>query len=173
MPLFTPRHARLALTAALTTIFATMGQADLRVTFDEGAPKDRFYVENASACAITGSSILIDLSTSAAGLIFDVTDQGAGVEVFQPFELIEGEASLASVPSVTDGEARVTLDVASLASGASIVFSIDVDDTLGQRAITVSGSEIEGARVALSHDGHTTDAAFSSSARALVSVAGC
>jgi len=154
-------------TGAMTTMLCLIGataHADLRVAFDEGAPKDRFRVENIGACQLTGSAILFDLSTSPAGLIFDVTDQGAGVEVFQPFEIVEGAKALTSTPLVLDGETRIRLDVSELAPGEVIAFTIDVDDTLGERAITVSGEEIKGATVALVQDGKEHSTVFSSKA---------
>jgi hypothetical protein len=50
--------------------------AAIGVRFIEGAPKDRF----------------------------DVTGTGAGIEMFQPFELVVGPEALATRPKVVDGE---------------------------------------------------------------------
>lgn len=119
----------------------SIASADLRVSFVEGAPKDRFEIKNTGACARAGSSVLLDLSTSAAGLIFDVTDQGAGVEVFQPLEIVAGAEALVTTPAVQDGQNQIQFDIASLSPGQAIGFTIDVDDTRGTRAITVSRSE--------------------------------
>jgi len=161
-------------TAALFVLVgATAAHADLRVNFYEGAPKDRFRIENASDCTLAASSITLDLSTSTAGLIFDVTDAGAGVEVFQPFEVVEGANLLRATPSVLDGQSQIRLDVGTLAPGQAIAFTIDVDDTLGQRAITVSGSEIEGATVLYQQDGGAATGTFSRRAEAGITVAGC
>jgi hypothetical protein len=162
-----------ALGVASSLMMGAAAQADLRVSFDEGAPKDRFRIVNTGGCAFVGSSILLDLSTSRGGLIFDVTGVGEGVEVFQPFDLVEGAAALASVPTVLDGETRIRLDVVDLQPLAAIAFTIDVDDTLGQRAITVSGSEIEGASVSYTGPEHESSAAFSTRATAVLEVAGC
>lgn len=151
----------------------TVAQADLQVQFIEGAPKDRFRIENASRCTLTGSSILLDLSTSPAGLIFDVTDRGAGVEVFQPFEIVEGAEALAATPTVLDGQTQIRLDLAELAPGQAIAFTIDVDDTLGQRAITVSGAEIAGATVAYAEAGEAVSTTFSDRATADLVLADC
>ena len=138
----------------LSFVFAALAApsiavADLRVSFIEGAPKDRFEIVNIGACALAGSSVLLDLSTSAAGLIFDVTDQGAGVEVFQPLEIVAGAEALVATPAVQDGQNQIQFDIASLSPGQAIGFTIDVDDTRGTRAITVSRSEIEGAQVVM------------------------
>ena len=130
-------------------IAPSLASADLRVSFIEGAPKDRFEILNTGACAVAASSVLLDLSTSAAGLIFDVTDKGAGVEVFQPLEIVAGADALVTTPEVRDGQNQIQFDIASLDPGQAIGFTIDVDDTLGSRAITVSRSEIEGARVVM------------------------
>lgn len=49
-------------------------QANILVTFDEGAPKDRFTIENTGACAVSSGEILLDLAPSNGQLIFDVTE---------------------------------------------------------------------------------------------------
>ncbi len=146
---------RAILSAALTlaaatagageTAQSTTGTAALAVAFHEGAPKDRFVFRNAGSCDLEGMDITLDLSTSASGIIFDVTGTGAGVEVFQPFEIISGKAFVASQPSVGDGDTRLTLRLNSLPAGKEVAFTIDVDDTGGTREITVSDSEMRGA----------------------------
>jgi hypothetical protein len=148
-------------------------QANLQVAFLEGAPKDQFRIVNASDCTLTGASVLLDLSKSSGGLIFDVTATGAGVEVFQPFDLIEGAEHVSAMPTVSDGQSRIRLDLSDFAPGETIAFTIDVDDTLGQRAITVSGSEIEGALVVYAQSGFDSAAAFSNRAVADVPLSDC
>ena len=132
------------LAVALT---AGTASADVVVRFDEGAPKDRFTITNTSACALGGVEITIDLAGSAAGLIFDVTGAGAGVEVFQPFELVRGGDVVTTAPEVGDGDTSVTLTLDGLGPQQDVAFTIDVDDTTGGREITVNGSEILGASV--------------------------
>ncbi len=161
----------LALSACM--ISATFANADLSVRFIEGAPKDTFKFENTGSCSISNAEILLNLSTSTAGLVFDVTSQGAGVEVFQPFEIVEGTAALNKIPMVSDGQSKILLNVATLAAGDSISFTIDVDDTKGQREITVSGSEIAGATVDFTNATQSASAAFSPSATADLAVVGC
>lgn len=165
--------ARMTVVAAAAITVAGAAQADLRVSFNEGAPKDSFLILNAGACAVSTASLRLDLSTSQGGLIFDVTAMGEGVEVFQPFELTEGTAALATVPAVQDGQDQLALDIDRLPPGQAIAFTIDVDDTTGQRAITVSGSEIEGAAVSLASAEAETQAVFSADATATLPVAGC
>ncbi|MEL7228376.1 MAG: aggregation factor core [Pseudomonadota bacterium] len=157
---------------SLTTAFAlallvpVTAHADVLVAFDEGAPKDRFTFRNSGSCPLSAAQLVLDLSTSRAGLIFDVTASGAGVEVFQPLDFVTGSTALRAVPKVRDGDNRLTMDIATLAPGETIAFTIDVDDTLGGREITVSDAEIAGARVSLTVKGKTVTAPFTGKARA-------
>ncbi|MDM7941383.1 MAG: hypothetical protein QUV35_02025 [Hydrogenophaga sp.] len=147
--------------------------AAVGVRFVEGAPKDRFEITNRAACALRDTEVVIDLRPSAAGLVFDVTALGAGVEVFQPLEIVAGADALASVSSVVDGDRQVVLSIRRLAPAARIAFTIDVDDTLGPRGITVSGSEIEGAVVRVNTAGATASGRFSNNGEAVVPTPGC
>ncbi|MEM7440093.1 MAG: aggregation factor core [Pseudomonadota bacterium] len=160
-------------TAFALTLMAGGAQANLNAAFIEGAPKDRFVFENAGDCAISDATIVLDLSTSPSGLIFDTTGAGAGVEVFQPFELVSGKDALKGVPQVTDGDTAIRLSVARLEPGASVAFTIDVDDTTSSRAITVNGSEIAGAQVVLDHGGKKAAAKFTKNASAILNSGGC
>ena len=145
--------------------------ADVTVRFIEGAPKDRFVIANEGNCAIDVASVTIDLARTAGRLIFDVTDQGAGVEVFQPLEIVEGSGLLASVPSVRDGDRQITLAMGTLPAGGRVGFTIDVDDTVSSRQITVDGAEIDGGTVALTGSRRGT-AVFGADARARIAT-GC
>lgn len=129
--------------------------AEVVVRFTESAPKDRFEIRNAGQCELGPVEISIDLSGSSAGLIFDTTSTGAGVEVFQPFELVMGADRVKAVSDVSDGFTSVTLNLTGLAPGERVGFTIDVDDTLvtsrtGQTMI--DGSEIAGASASLRQD---------------------
>lgn len=159
--------------ATLTSLLAAGSHADIVVEFVEGAPKDRFVFENVGTCPISSATLIIDLSGSSAGLIFDVTASGAGVQVFQPFELVAGAQHLAGAPQVADGDTGLTLPVSTWAPGATIAFTIDVDDTINQREITVSGTEISGAEVRLVRDGTVYIGTFSDAARALIKLPPC
>lgn len=110
---------KVLVTALLTAMLVLVGaaHADILVRFDEGAPKDRFTVENVGNCLLADAVVTIDLSGSASGLIFDVTASGAGVEVFQPFELVSGADLLSALPRVRDGDNRVDLALRSLGPG--------------------------------------------------------
>ena len=157
----------------LALLSATAAHADLTVSFSEGAPKDRFTLTNTSDCALPKGRVTVDLGTAPAGLIFDVTASGAGVEVFQPFDVVAGADALTSLPKVADGDSAVTLDIKSLGVGQAIAFTIDVDDTGGGREITVNGSEISGATVKASFEGTQTMGTFDSSAKANTPTAAC
>ncbi len=166
------RTASLILTIAMGLAAGPVSAA-IGVRFIEGAPKDRFEITNQSACAVMATEIVIDLSASAAGLVFDVTGTGAGVEVFQPFELVAGAEALAAQPKVVDGDQQIVLSIRRLAPEKRVAFTIDVDDTIGPRGITVSGSEIEGAVVRVNSSGTTHAGRFSSLAQAVVKAPTC
>ncbi|MEL7151039.1 MAG: aggregation factor core [Pseudomonadota bacterium] len=159
--------------AVVLTGTAASAQAGLRANFFEGAPKDRFQIRNESGCVLKDAEVLVDLSTSSAGLIFDVTDRGAGVEVYQPLEMVAGSKALTNIPNVEDGQSSIRLKVAELEPGEAIAFTIDVDDTLGTRAITVSGAEIAGASVSIMQDGSSSSGVFTERAEVTLPVAGC
>ena len=138
--------------------------AQIEVRFLEGAPKDTFVIK--SSCQISAGTLSLDMSTSAGGLIFDVTSAGAGVEVFQPLEFVLGQEWVKEIPQVRDGDQTLTLRLKALEAGAEIIFTIDMDDTLGGREITVSGSEIAGGLVAWMSAGVMAEAEFSTKATA-------
>ncbi|MGR3634473.1 MAG: aggregation factor core [Shimia sp.] len=142
---------RAAVPAIIGGLFlSSPSYADLKLQFFEGAPKDRFVVTNIGSCDIEAAQVEIDFAASKAGLIFDVTGSGAGVEVFQPFEVTQGALLLADQPSISDGDQRVTLNMTGRATTQSIAFTIDVDNTAGTREITFADSEMSGTTVSLS-----------------------
>ena len=161
----------------LATFFAfsipSLAFADLDVRFLEGAPKDRFIFHNNSNCSLETARLVLDLSGSSAGLIFDVTGKGAGVEVFQPLEVVSGADVLRSVPEVRDGDNTIVFDVQNFMPGDEIAFTIDVDDTAGAREITVDQSEIMGAAVVLHQSHKRTKARFEAGAAATVPLTSC
>ncbi|MEO9822967.1 MAG: hypothetical protein ABJF50_00940 [Paracoccaceae bacterium] len=149
-------------TQALAAAIMSTGlpaMADISVTFIEGAPKDRFVIEN-SACATGPMKLTVDLHPSAGALIFDVTGNGAGVEVFQPFELVSGGSLVTRAPEVLDGDQVLSLNLAGLGPDAVVSFTIDLDDTINAREITVAGSELTGAKVVLEGDGESEEGTF-------------
>jgi hypothetical protein len=152
---------KLPLLVCVLSLVATPALADLRVEFVEGAPKDRFILTNIGSCTLNPSTVTIDLSKTAGRLIFDVTGAGAGVNVFQPFEIAEGADIVQGQPDVSDGEAMVTLALAAMPIGARIVVTTDIDDTMGTRETMVNSVEFAGARVMVTGGGDDgADGAF-------------
>ena len=127
---------------------ATSSAAEIRFSFIENAPKDRFSIINGAACETGPIEVIIDLSTSAGKLVFDTTEAGVGVEVYQPFDLVAGTEFVLSATPVSDGDHMVHMALSDLPPGAEVGFTIDVDDRLENGALgqtRVAGSEIEGA----------------------------
>lgn len=162
------------LLATLLMLTAPKSYADIEIRFNEGAPKDIFTLENMSECNLNDVMLEIDLSNSAGKLIFDTTATGAGVQVFQPFEVRHGSMSLSSATEVRDGESGLSVKIDQINAGNSVSFTIDVDDTLPRGElgnIRVSGSEIEGGAVYLSlPDTDRVAANFSKDATATLKV---
>lgn len=161
------------LAISIATLAASPVLADLSVVFREGAPKDRFEIANDGSCDLGAAKVSIDLSSSASGVIFDVTGEGAGVEVFQPFQLVSGSAYVDEITTVADGERVVTLLLKSLPASQSIVFTTDLDDTDGGREITVTDEEIRGAAVAVQVGSWNASESFGDSAELTVPLPAC
>lgn len=164
---------RILQAVALTAVLSTPALADIRVDFDEGAPVDRFTIRNTGACPLGPATVTIDLSGSAGGLIFDVTGAGAGIQVFQPFRVVVGEALLTGLPEVSDGDTSIVLPLRGLESGAQVAFTIDVDDTVSSYGTMIAGSEIEGATLRIDTGNGAMEGAFGRDSRAAVAVASC
>jgi len=152
-------------------------RADIVVNFIESAPKDIFVIKNTGQCDFDNLTVEIDLSDSAGQLIFDTTATGAGVEVFQPFEVRKGEVRLLSNNQVEDGERSLSVGIPTLSPEASVSFTIDVDDTLTQSElgnIRVSGSEIANGQVNIRYvDMPVSTALFNADSEAVVKSPEC
>lgn len=133
---------RLPLTLVALCLATPALSASVSVNFQDGAPKDRFTISYDGSCATPTIDLVIDLGTAPAGLIFDTTGAGAGVEVFQPLEWVKGDARTSAV---TDGDTAVSLTLNPMAPGDVLAFTVDIDDTTSNRQITVDGSEMVGA----------------------------
>ena len=157
----------------LLMLCAGSAQADLSLHFFEGAPKDRFVLTNTGTCPLAEATLTLDIGAAAAGLLFDATPGGAGVDVYQPFEVIEGRGALLGLPELADGDTVLSLNLAGLAAGGIVSFSLDVDDTGTGRPETISGSEIAGAVVTLVMGETTLEMAFSDQASAVIPIAPC
>jgi hypothetical protein len=156
-------------------LLASGASADVQIRFIESAPKDRFVFENTGDCALTDLQVAIDLANSNGKLIFDTTGAGAGVEVYQPFEVRDGEVALQG--QVRDGDTQLQITIAQLAIGERASFTIDVDDTLKNSAlgnIRVAGSEIASGQVNLSVAGaQPINSVFSDRGIATVTLGDC
>lgn len=135
--------------ALMLCLAAAPLQAEVTVTFTEGAPTDRFAIVTTATCLTGPLEIGINLAGSPAGLIFDTTGAGAGVEVFQPLVLVAGGDLVTGITALRDGDRAVTLRLAALPPGQVVAFTTDLDDTVGQRETIVSGAEIAGATASL------------------------
>ncbi|MEO0543893.1 MAG: aggregation factor core [Pseudomonadota bacterium] len=151
----------------------TSALAEVTMEFIEGAPKDRFTIVNAGACPLGGTKISIDLKGSAAGLVFDVSSEGAGVEVFQPFELTSGGGFVVAQPNVSDGDQELEIQLSQFLPGETVSFTIDVDDTVSNRQITVSNAEIFGASFTVTTDTGRASGEFAGDARASARLSTC
>ncbi|MEL6492933.1 MAG: hypothetical protein AAFQ95_23535 [Cyanobacteria bacterium J06621_3] len=152
-------------------------ESGVEIEFVESAPKDRFVITNTGSCALEDLMLELDLSQSAGMLIFDTSAAGAGVEVFQPFEVEQGDIVQLAADSVNDGDVALALRVVSLAPGDTASFTIDVDDTLprgelGQ--IRVTDSEISGAIASITvGESETTSTAFDNGSVAQANLSDC
>lgn len=143
-------HFQRSFIACTLLCTAQLAQANVAVDFREGAPKDRFTITYTGECVLNEVIFNIDLSGTDGKLIFDTTSAGAGVEVFQPFEVTQGSVKLLSSQRVNDGDKSLSLSIEKLDSGESISFTIDVDDTLTNSElgnIRISDSEIRGGTI--------------------------
>jgi len=167
----------LSLSCGLALLLSATAQADVEVKFSEGAPKDRFTISNQGKCSLKNLMVDLDLSKSQGKLIFDITGAGAGVEVFQPFEVTEGDIKLASADGVKDGDSGMSLIIGSLNPGQRASFTIDIDDTIPSGArgmIIVAGSEIQGGTVSVKMgDMKPATAVFNNQSKATVPVSTC
>lgn len=148
--------ARCSLTAVLLGGLSPLALAsttcvhDVTLVFTESAPRDRFEIRNNSSASQRIQRLTLDLNGSAGRLIFDTTEGGTGVDVFQPFRIEPGTARLGGTPVVLDGSERLSVDFTRFEPGDSFQFSIDVDDRLTASDLgqtRVSGSEMQGARL--------------------------
>ncbi|SLN19440.1 aggregation factor core protein MAFp3, isoform C [Pseudooctadecabacter jejudonensis] len=151
----------------------TAAVAEVAVSFRDGAPKDRITISNAATCRTGPFALTFDLVTTSAGLIFDVTADGAGVEVFQPVEVVTGEELIVDISPITDGDQMLTVQLTDLPAFALVIFTLDLDDTGGGREITVSGAEIQGGRALARTQSTVFEATFDQEGQALIDMPPC
>lgn len=172
MPLTLPRPSH-SIALALC-LLATPSLADVSIAFNEGAPKDRFVIVYTGDCDLGPTDVIVDLAGSDGALVFDVAEGGAGVEVFQPIDVVMGAEDIAGVSPLEDGDRSVTIRFDRMRPMQHAAFTIDVDDTTGARPTVVAGAEIRGATVrVMQQGGGVLEGTFDETARAIVSVPGC
>ena len=163
--------------SALTLFLTQSVKANIEVNFVESAPKDRFVIKNTGECVLKELTLEIDLSQSDGRLIFDTTATGAGVDVFQPFEVREEGIELISSGGVKDGDAALSLGIGSLPPGKSVSFTIDVDDTLPKSELgntRVAGPEIKNGLVKINlGEQKPVTAFFSADSKAIIYLPPC
>lgn len=138
--------------AAFFLAKAPVQATELSLTFVESAPVDLLIVENQSDCDLHDFKMRIDLAPSAGGLLFDVSEGGAGASAYQPFELLEGHGAVRAFAQVEDGDRQALIEFNHLEARARVIFMIDLDNTLTQSAFgqtIVDAPEIAGATVTI------------------------
>lgn len=167
-----PRAA--CLTSCATLLCTGLAQADVAIAFDEGAPKDRFMIVYTGTCPLGPTEVVVDLVGSDGALVFDVAEGGAGVEVFQPVDVILGAEDIAGISDVQDGDRSVKIRFSRMMPMQHAAFTIDVDDTSGAQPTVVAGAEIKGATArVVQAGGGVFEGTFGTDARARVPVPGC
>jgi len=170
---------KILITSILITIttFWQTAQANIQVAFKESAPKDQFSFTNVGKCVLDDLIVTIDLSNSAGKLIFDTVPTGSGVEVFQPFEIVNGNLNLVSSASSLDGNDELIIEITNLAPNKTASFTIDLDDTMKVSQlgnIRVAGSEISNAEISVKvGDQEISSASFGANSKAAVSLPSC
>ncbi len=157
--------------------FSQHALANIEVSFTESAPKDRFSIKNVGTCDLSQLIVNIDLTQSDGRLIFDTTAVGAGVEVFQPFEVSTGSLALHTATAVQDGDTELTVKIDSIQANETVSFTIDVDDTLPKSElgmIRVTGSEMNNGAVGVVIGANAVKtAAFGPNNKAVVLLSPC
>jgi len=139
-----------AVAIALRTPPALACGPAVEVAYTEAAPIDFFAIENRSVNGWILIALTIDLDESRGRLIFDTAPDGAGFNVWGPFQALSDPAVLITSPDVADGDTMITLGFQGLAGGQVFQFGIDMDDRLTDSIMgptIIDGAEIEGANV--------------------------
>jgi hypothetical protein len=143
--------------------------------FIEGAPTDRLVLRHTSPAGWQITAVSWNLSSSKGKVFFDVTDKGAGVEVFQPLRIVskgDNAAKLAEPPVIKDGDQQLVMRFSQFTGQQQFAVTMDVDDQLGGREITVNSSEMSGAMLDVTFQGpadaeQRLTATFDGNARAM------
>lgn len=116
----------------------------LIVDYTEDSP-DYFVLRNASDPGWSVLRVEIDLRETRGGVIFDVSELGAGVSAYQPYGMPSGTAELVGRTEVNDGDSMMSLAFRQFEPGAYFAFAIDLDDTLANGTQTwIAPAEMAG-----------------------------
>ena len=121
----------------------------VQVRFVESVPADTFLFTNTGDCDLGRSEVWLDLRPSIAGLVFDVSESGAGLDRFHRLEITEGGEFIHRVSKLKDGSTALHFQLERLPVGGTIAFKADIDDTLSPKDsrggnTRVLESELEG-----------------------------
>lgn len=162
---------------ALMFLIPSTALAELVVTISEASPADLITIENQSDCDLYDFNMRLDLRSSAGGLIFDITEGGAGASVYQPFEILDGQSAVRDYARITDGDQVAFIEFATLEARQRVIFMVDMDDTLADSTFgqtVLDGAEIAGAVVVLTTTGEEpSTAVFLPDASATLKFRGC
>jgi hypothetical protein len=167
------------LAAAVAAIFLCVhsASAEIVISFEESAPKDRFFMSNRSSCDIDAGSITIDLSSSTSELFFDTDPSGPGENVAQPFEIERTKKVSATSLPVPDGASSAEIRFRDFLPGGEIVATVDLDDSVpsGPRGVQmIDASELAGVRVTVATNaGARHTATFNEESRVSIELTGC
>jgi hypothetical protein len=161
----------------LSAIPEAAASEDLSVSVTESSPVDLIVVENRTGCDLYDFGLQIDLRSSAGGLVFDISEGGAGASVYQPFEILEGREAVRSFSPVRDGDRIASIQFGTLEAGRRVIFMVDVDDTATDGAwgqTVIDGAEIAGTGLVLTMVGETpSTAVFLPDGQATLRIRGC
>ncbi|MEO0359371.1 MAG: hypothetical protein AAF386_14005, partial [Pseudomonadota bacterium] len=144
---------------------ATSAQADLVVTFSDGNPHDRFWLQN-TGCATLVGVVTIDLTQSAGRVLIDSIRGGPGTKDPMPVEIERGDNTLGPV---MDGDQHLDIYLHGLAPDTVAVVTLDLDGDVGWLAapnVGVENSEMAGARATIDSPDWAATALFDATARA-------
>lgn len=117
---------------------------------------DLFTISNTSDAGYQITSIVIDTSTSASGVIFDTVTGGPGNDDGQPFvadAVSAADTGFLSVSGDTDGSQQITLSFTDFDPGETFSFTVDLDDA----ALFVNGIDFAGSTLTAVFDGALID----------------
>lgn len=160
---------------AVFALAAGPAPAEIRVTYQDLSP-DIITIRNGSAFDLGPFELTVDLGTSPAGLIFDVSGTGAGFAGWAPLSVIAGGEQVLAIGEVTDGDTRLVVRLDFLAGHGTVAIAVDVDDTDPASALgptIIAPSEIAGATAHVSHGGPPVSATFGPDGLAVLPLEAC